>query len=85
MVQDEGILNVESDIETVGATIVDIDNNISDLQESDLKLNLSIAELETRINDVETLNVTVTGILVSVENLGQTDIELNLEMEYVLT
>ena len=76
VIQDERLLELETDAESVAVAIVGLDNSINTLETIDVALNNSIYGLDSRVSALEELNSTIVDLTNDIEDLELMDSEL---------
>ena len=71
VIQDERLLELETDAESVAVAIVGLDNSINTLETVDVALNGSIQELDSRVSTLEELNTTIVDLNTRLGRLEQ--------------
>ena len=71
VIQDERLLELETDAESIAVAIVGLDNSINTLETVDVALNNSIQDLDSRVSTLEELNTTIVDLSTQLERLEQ--------------
>ena len=85
VMQDERLLELETDSESVAIAIFELDNSINILQTADVALNDSIHVLDSRVSALEELNATIVDLTLYVQDLHVLTSDLASQIDELTT